>query len=189
MFEANYIDVLRRRIVRFISSGLANVKAWWWGVKTDGSITCYGSIHFRRLPDSRIVIGKKCKFNSSENSNLIGVNRSCMISTLDRKANILIGSACGFSGTVIGAFSSITIGDNVKCGANTLITDSNWHPEDSRSGVPKAISIGNNVWLGVNSVVLKGVVIGENSLIGANSVVKKDINKNVVDAGNNCNVI
>ena len=75
------------------------------------------------------------------------------------------------------------------CGANTFITDSDWHPEDHRSGKPKPIKIGNNVWLGLNVVVLKGVVIGDNTVVGANSVVTKDLPPNVVAAGNPCKII
>jgi acetyltransferase-like isoleucine patch superfamily enzyme len=51
------------------------------------------------------------------------------------------------------------------------------------------VVIGDNVWLGVNSVVLKGVTIGKNSVIGANSVVTRDIPPNVIAAGNPCKVI
>ena len=72
-----------------------------------------------------------------------------------------------FSGTVIGVFTNINLGNNVRCGANTLITYSDWHLDDYRSGEPKPIIIKNNVWLGVNVTVLKGVTIGENRLIGA----------------------
>ena len=114
-----------------------------------------------------------------------------MISTLNSefKAKIIIGDRCGFSGTVVGAFKSITIGNNVRCGANTLITDSDWHLDDPRSGIPKDVIIEDNVWLGVNSVVMKGVTIGANTVIGANSVVTKSIPANVVAAGNPCKVI
>jgi maltose O-acetyltransferase len=45
------------------------------------------------------------------------------------------------------------------------------------------------VWLGLNSVVLKGVTIGRNSVIGANSVVARDISANVITAGNPCKVV
>ncbi|MCU0473444.1 MAG: acyltransferase [Bacteroidales bacterium] len=112
-----------------------------------------------------------------------------MISTLAEEAIIEIGDNCGFSGTVIGAFKYIKIGKNVRSGANVLITDSDWHPEDSRSGSPRPVIIGENVWLGGNSVVLKGVNIGENAVIGANSVVTKNIPANVIAAGNPCKVI
>ena len=105
------------------------------------------------------------------------------------EAEIHIGSGCGFSGTVIAAFKQIVLGENVICGANTLITDSNWHPEDPRSGSPAPVFIENNVWLGVNAIVLKGVRIGQNSVIGAGSVVTSDIPGNVIAAGNPCKVI
>uniref|UniRef100_UPI00301C5769 DapH/DapD/GlmU-related protein n=3 Tax=Bacteria TaxID=2 RepID=UPI00301C5769 len=51
------------------------------------------------------------------------------------------------------------------------------------------IHIGDNVWIGANSVVLPGVKIGENSVIGAGSVVTKDIPSNVVAVGNPCRVL
>ena len=104
-------------------------------------------------------------------------------------AIIKIGNNCGFSGTSISAFKSISIGDNVKCGANTFIMDSDWHPEDYRSGLSSPVIIEDNVWLGLNVVVLKGVKVGANSVIGANSVVTKSIPANVVAAGNPCKII
>jgi acetyltransferase-like isoleucine patch superfamily enzyme len=136
-----------------------------------------------------VAVGDNCTFLSSPNANLIGVNRPCLVSTMAAEAEVRIGNDCGFSGTVIAAFKQIVLGDNVICGANTLITDSDWHPEDPRSGVPAPVVIGNNVWLGVNAIVLKGVRIGENSVIGAASVVTRDIPADVVAAGNPCEVI
>lgn len=148
-----------------------------------------GKCHFKRFPKSVFTIGDNCTFLSGHTSNLIGINRPCIISTVTETAVLEIGSNCGFSGTVIGAFSKIKIGDNVRCGANTLITDSDWHPEDTRVGPPNPVTIGNNVWLGVNVIVLKGVEIGENTVIGANSVVTKNIPANVIAAGNPCKEI
>jgi len=139
--------------------------------------------------DTAIMIGNSCKFHNKYASNMIGVNHPCIIATHARRASIRIGNHCGFSGTVIGAFASITLGNNVRCGANTLITDGDWHTDDPRCGAPKPIVIKDNVWLGYNAVVLKGVTIGNNTIIGANSVVTKDIPANVVAAGNPCRVI
>ena len=51
------------------------------------------------------------------------------------------------------------------------------------------ISIGNNVWLGSNVIVLPGVKIGDGCVIGAGSVVTKDIEANSVAVGIPCNVI
>lgn len=185
---AHYNDELQRKI-HFVLGKRNILVALWWGVKIKKSCTFTGKTYFKRYPQSKIAIGDFCQFRSKINSNLIGINRPCSISTLTQFATIEIGKNSGFSGTVIAAFKSIKIGDNVKCGANTLITDSDWHADDPRSGNDKEVIIGNNVWLGVNSVVLKGVKIGNNTLIGANSVVTKDIPANVIAAGNPCKVV
>lgn len=138
--------------------------------------------------NTSIQIGNNCRFNSSSRSNLIGINHPCILST-HLNGNIYIGNNCGFSGTVIGAYKSITIKDNVQCGANTLITDGDWHMDDPRVGPPKDIIINNNVWLGYGVIVLKGIEIGENSIIGAGSIVASNIPANVIAAGNPCKVI
>jgi acetyltransferase-like isoleucine patch superfamily enzyme len=181
-------EILNRRW-RALVGGLYYYYAKAKGVTFNGSPRIIGKPTFRRYPLSHISIGKGVEFLSGSSDNLIGINRPCILSTQAEGAQIVVGDNCGFSGSVIGCFVKITLGNNVKCGANTLITDSNWHPEDPRSGEPKEVVIGDNVWLGVNSTVLKGVHIGDNSVIGANSVVVKDIPSNVVAAGNPCKVI
>lgn len=165
--------------------------AGWWGVKIGKGATFSGKCHFKRYPGTTITIGRHCTFLSTPTSNLIGVNRPCILSTHQSpfEATITIGDHCGFSGTVIGAFHSVQLGNHVRCGANTLISDADWHLDDPRSGTPAPVVIEDNVWLGVNVVVLKGVRIGANTVIGANSVVTKDIPANVIAAGNPCRVI
>lgn len=159
------------------------------GIRLEDKSSFMNKTYFCRHPLSCIRIGSSCSFNSMPIYNLIGINHKCMVSTLTTGATIEIGNNCGFSGTVIGAFKSIKIGNNVRCGANTLITDSDWHLDDARSGMPKDVFIDDNVWLGVNCIVLKGVRIGENSVIGANSVITKSIPANVVAAGNPCKIL
>lgn len=51
------------------------------------------------------------------------------------------------------------------------------------------VKIGNNVQIGANSVVLKGVTIGNNVIIGALSLVNKDIPDNCIAVGNPCKVV
>lgn len=85
----------------------------------------------------------------------------------------------------------ITIGKNVLIGPNvTLCTTGHpidpAHRQDGMYSFP--ITIGDNVWLGGNVMVLPGVTIGENSVIGAGSVVTKDIPANVVAFGSPCKV-
>lgn len=159
------------------------------GISSGKDCIYYGVPKFLRVPGSTITIGSKCSFRSAKNSNLIGIDRACIIATHLPKAVLNIGNNCGFSGTVIGCFKEINIGNNVRCGANTLITDADWHLDDYRSGTPKAVTIEDNVWLGYGVIVMKGVNIGANSVIGAGSIVTSNIPANVIAAGNPCKVI
>lgn len=159
------------------------------GIKMGKNCRFIGRPFISRKVNSEITIGNNCGFRSLANSNLIGINRKCIISTLLPNAKVVIGDNCGFSGVVIGAFKSVVLGKNVRCGANVLITDSDWHLEDRRAISPKEVVIENNVWLGVNVIVLKNVRIGENSVIGAGSVVTRNIPANVIAAGNPCKII
>jgi acetyltransferase-like isoleucine patch superfamily enzyme len=90
-------------------------------------------------------------------------------------------------GTIVAAAGSIVIGDDLLCGVNVTITDTDRHgirPDERRkAGQSASVAIGNNVWLGLNVVVLKGVTIGENSIISAGSVVNKSIPPNVIAGG------
>ncbi|MBE0675137.1 MAG: acyltransferase [Bacteroidales bacterium] len=167
------------------------MKAWLMmsGIPYGKSIHFFGLAKFKRANLGKIRIGDSCVFRSMSTSNLIGINRPCIISALEPGSELIIGNNCGFSGTVIGCFKRIEIGPDVMCGANTLITDSDWHPGDPRCGSSKPIILERNVWLGVNVTVLKGVTIGENSIIGAGSIVTADIPKDTIAAGNPCKVI
>ena len=71
----------------------------------------------------------------------------------------------------------------MRCGANTLITDTDWHTDDPRTGPDAPVTIKKGVWLGVNVTVLKGVTIGENTLVAAGSVVTRSLPANVVAGG------
>lgn len=89
--------------------------------------------------------------------------------------------------------NKVTIGDNVMFGPRVSVftaghpTDPEIRAELLEYGYP--ITIGNNVWVGGNTVINPGVTIGDNVVIGSGSVVTKDIPSNVVAAGNPCRVI
>ena len=87
----------------------------------------------------------------------------------------------------------VTIGDNCMFAPNVAIYTAG-HPvyPDTRNSAfeyGKEVIIGDNVWLGGNTVVCPGVHIGNNVVIGAGSVVTKDIPDWSVAAGNPCRVI
>lgn len=159
------------------------------GIKTSGVVYSGGWLFASRSKDSEITIGRYCRFMNWSMGNLIGLNHRCVISTGIAGAKLTIGNKCSFSGVSIWCFERITLGNNVRVGANCLIMDGDAHQDDPRAGKNKPIVIEDNVWLGGNVVVKKGVTIGRNSVIGMNSVVTKDIPANCVAIGNPCVVI
>jgi acetyltransferase-like isoleucine patch superfamily enzyme len=50
--------------------------------------------------------------------------------------------------------------------------------------VDRPVVLGNNVWVGRNSIILKGVHIGDNSIVAAGSIIVKDIPSNQIYGGN-----
>ena len=138
---------------------------------------------------AKLQIGNRCCFMSKTIGNLIGINHRCVMSSYNPGSRLIIGDNCGFSGTSIWCFDSITIGNNIRVGANVVIMDGDAHQDDPRAGKNAPVIIEDNVWIGAGVTVLKGVTIGRNSLIGAGSVVVKDIPANCVAAGNPCKVI
>lgn len=87
----------------------------------------------------------------------------------------------------------VTIGDNAQIAPNVSIYTAGHplHPDSRNSGYEYGIpiTIGDNVWIGGNVVILPGVTIGNNVVIGAGSVVNKDIPDNMLAAGNPCKII
>lgn len=168
-----------------MSTLAGQLNAWLAGVDLGKGCKFYGRTTFQKAHDASMQFGDGCSFRSSSRANLIGINRPCIVSA-QKGARLVVGANCGFSGTVIGCFSEITVGNHVRCGANTTITDGDWHQSDKRSGAHTPVIIEDNVWLGLSVIVLKGVTIGANSVIGAGSVVTQSIPSNVIAAGNPC---
>jgi len=158
---------------------------YWRGVNIGKNCEFRGIPYIRKAPNSIINIGNNCVFNSMNRFNLAGINHPCHISTFNEKAILKIGDNCGFSGTVIAASQNIIIGNNVLCGSNTLIADNDWHNDRyiSVRGETLPVKIGDNVWIGMGSYILKGVTIEDNSIIAAGSVVTKSMPSNIIAAG------
>ena len=93
-------------------------------------------------------------------------------------------------GGYIQARNGIEIGHNLRMGPNVGLVSSNHDIDDYDQWLKTdPIIIGDNVWIGMNSVVMPGITIGDNVVIGANSVVNKDIPANSIAVGNPCKVI
>ena len=98
-------------------------------------------------------------------------------------ATIKVGDDCGFSGTALSSVLQVTLGNRVRCGVNSRITDNDAHPDDPRVGNAAPVVIEDDVWIGAGSYVMKGVTIRRGTLIGTNSVVLRDLPEYVIAAG------
>lgn len=89
--------------------------------------------------------------------------------------------------------AKVIIGDNCQMAPNVAIYTAGHpvHPDTRNTAYEYGIevTIGDNVWIGGNTVVCPGVHIGSNTVIGAGSVVTRDIPDWCVAAGNPCKVI
>ena len=119
-----------------------------------------------------------------------------------------VGDYTLMNGAMVMCEEEITIGSHCLISWNVGIADSDFHPLDpverkkdcmllnpytctgARPIIPtRPVHIGDNVWVGMNAVILKGVTIGENSVIGAGAVVTRDVAPNVVVAGNPAKIV
>lgn len=149
---------------------------------------------------AEVTIGSHFAISSGDNTNPLCGNTRCSI-YVAKDAKLKIGSWCGISGGCLMATDNISIGNHVNIGANCIIVDGDMHNLDwrlrhkdrfSKDPVPfkkRPIVIGDDVWLGADCIVLKGVAIGARTIIGAGSVVTKDIPADCIAAGNPCKVI
>lgn len=177
------------------------VEGDWWtnpipsNVEFGEGFYCESAQIFRRLSSKNpraIVIGNHvscyagCSF-------AVGDNGQCKI-----------GDFTLLNGALIMAEEKIEIGSHCLVSWNVGIADSDFHPLspaqrliDAQALAPffknkpprpklhtAPVIIGDNVWLGMNCTILKGVTIGDNSVVAAGSVVTKSVPANTVVAGN-----
>ncbi len=145
---------------------------------------------------SKIIIGNNCQLRGE-------------LLTFGHGGEIIIGDYT-FIGerTKIWSAKKIVIGNRVLISHNVNIHDNNSHSLDanlrhedyihiSTKGMllkennlnEKEITIGDDVWIGFNSTIMKGVKIGSGAIVGANTIVTKDIPEYVVCVGNPMRII
>jgi len=173
----------------------------WLGLKLAGveiapGWKLYGLPIIQKQRSSTMKIGRNLNLRSSVRSNPLGPNHACILSTRRPDAELVIGDDFGMTGGSIICEERITIGDRVTVGANTVIADTDFHPlvpqhryEAPLDGATRPIVIEDDVFIGMQCLILKGVTIGRGSVIGAGSVVTRDIPPNSIAAGNPARVL
>lgn len=111
-----------------------------------------------------------------------------------KNAKLTIGNHSGMNGVMVYCSKKVTIGNNVKIGGGTRISDSNHHSldylvrrdanKDSKNASTAPVEIGNDVFIGANCYIGKGVTIGDRAIVAAGSVVVKSIPADEIWGGN-----
>jgi len=150
----------------------------------------------QRHRSSRIVLGKDLSLRSWPRTNPLVPHHPVVLATRRAGAVIQIGDGCGLSGTTVVAAEHIEIGERVQIGSNASLVDTDFHPlrpeeraRDFNAGATAPIFIEDDVFIGMNSLILKGVTIGEGSVVGAGSVVSRDVPPRAIVAGNPASVL
>jgi acetyltransferase-like isoleucine patch superfamily enzyme len=180
-------------------NGLKSLLIWPWVrlyflinvIRWEENWQFYGTPILLKHRQSVMCFGKNLQLRSSVRSNPLGPNHAVILCTLQAGAKLEVGENFAMTGGVLCAAESIKIGNNVSVGANCTIVDTDFHPihpgmrrQHPQQGKSAPVIIGDNVFIGMNSLVLKGVTIGENSVIGAGSVVSTSIPDNTIAVGN-----
>lgn len=169
--------------------------------KKSRCVTVFPGVHINVTPSSSIVgngvlfLGTKWRglrympseFNL-ENEAILAINGEFSIYTgfhisITRGAKLSLGSGYINNNVTIDCFNSITIGDRVVISKGVTFRDSDNHSINGNREISSPIVVEDNVWIGLNAIILKGVRIGSGSVIAAGAVVVDDVPKNTLVGG------
>ena len=187
-----------KRVKNKMSCYKNRIKLKSYGIQYGRNCIIHGHLGIKLASNSIVQIGNDFYMSSGNHINPLAKNIHGHI-CVNKDAKLYIGNNVGMSSPVIWAHKSIKIGDNVKFGANVTVMDSDAHSMnylhrrnlsvDMLHKADAEIVIENDVFIGMNSVILKGVTIGARSVIGAGSVVTKSIPADCIAAGNPAKII
>ena len=141
----------------------------------------------------KVEIGENSKLGCTQR-HYIAYNSPTRLRLWEKDAIIKIGERCHLNGVNISARKLIEIGDDAvfACVIQILDTDEHCVVSINRTkerDIPSPVIIGNNVWIGLNALILKGTIIGDNCVVGAGAVVKGKFPANCVIAGNPAKIV
>jgi acetyltransferase-like isoleucine patch superfamily enzyme len=174
------------------STFVARVKLRLLGCPVGNRLKIDGKLWIWAQKKGCICLGDNVKINSRFGSNLVGLTNPTVFQCLGN-GTITIGNNSGLSSAILSSQSSIAIGEYVKIGGNVRIFDHNYHSldfekrrsrEDKLHVKSRPVVIGDDVFIGTNAMILKGVTIGDRAIIGAGSVVSCDVPADEIWAGN-----
>lgn len=173
-------DQVRNHISCLFWTAYAHVQLRMHGVQFIGKgLRVIGHLEVFARKKGSIRLGENVHLVSRKRSNPVGLTNACILDTRPG-GKITIGNSSGMSGSIISSRTRVTIGDYVKIGGNVRIFDHDFHSSNylfrrnlnDRLHVSSLeIQIGNDVFIGANSIVLKNTIIGDRSIVGAGTVL------------------
>lgn len=131
------------------------------------------------LTNSNLIIGR----NANVEIQKLSLNYNVHIRVRENAKFEVGRGVCFNNGCIITCRKHINIGDRCSFGPNVMIFD-NDHDIYSKNYIDTYVCdyiiIGNNVWVGANVVILKGVKIWDNAVIAAGSIVRHDVPNDVI---------
>lgn len=183
-------------IERLLLLPLARLVFAWSGVAWGQGWKLYGLPIIQKHRRGTLRIGARLELRSTARSNPLGPHRPVILSVRRPGAALVIGDDFGMTGGSIVAEERIAIGNRVAVGANTIIADTDFHPldpaerrRDPLNGATAPIVIEDDVFIGMQCLILKGVTLGRGCVIGAGSVVTRDVPPGMVAAGNPARIL
>lgn len=179
------------------STLIARLKLRSQGCVVGAGFQSSGPIRIKARAAGSIVLGRNVRLLAGWRSNRVGLCGPVILQTWEG-GHIEIGDHSGASAVIISSRSGIRIGKHTNIGGNVRIFDHDFHALDAevRRGphgcdecATKPVFIGDDVFIGAQSIILKGVSIGDRAVIGAGSVVTKDVPADCIAAGNPAVVI
>ncbi len=153
----------------------------------------YGRPVIKINPRSVVKIGNNFLFVSDNRRCSSGsIYAPCRIQTHGAQSMIIIGDNVGLNGTsIVSRSKKITIGSGSMIAPNVVIMDSpyhrNWPPHlrasYSENDLDVDITVGNNVWIGTNCLLLPGANIGSGCVVASRTVVNKTFPENCLIGG------
>lgn len=166
------------------------------GVRWGKGWHIFGMPILQRHRKSTFQLGDGLELRSWQSSNPLAPNHPVSLATRTPDAILRVGRSCGLTGATLVAAERIEIGDRVLIGANSTVMDTDFHPltrsardVDILAGAHAPIIIEDDVFIGMNCIILKGVTIGHDSVIGAGSVVTRDVPPYSVAVGSPVHVV
>lgn len=163
----------------------------WIHRKATVAANCYGYAdeHLNASPEGKIRIGKNCR-----------ILPGAIIASYHGHVTLGDNVSVNF-GAILYGHGGLTIGDETRIAAGTIIIPSNHHFKDPNKSIRTqgstslGITIGKGVWIGAGARILDGVTIGDGAVIAAGAVVTRDvINYDIVAGvparkiGSRCNI-